>query len=569
MKLHEDMPVMNFLEIPGESSEKVELLSGNEVLELISSKLFLEEWDKLYHQCPWATVYQRKEFVTTWYKIYHKVNLPIVVTATYGEQLTGLLTLAINEKGLIVGAGSNQAEYHTWLSQEGDGESFIKKALLQVRKKFPGMDISFRFVQDLTPLEWARTDPAWKNRCVLKSYDHPLIATNEVVIAPRRNKINRLKKQGELRFQRIVDSQDFYSIFDEIAAQYDFRKATMFNWTPFQESPLRKQFLLALFDTGLLHATVLKLNNKIIASNVGTMGNKWVHLQGINTHSPLYFKHSPGILHLQFLSKLLADEGFEIFDLTPGDNSYKEMLANKQVVAHELIVTGSRSSYFKRMMNKKTHEYILKNKNDIFDSLGKIGINPDNTKKNLKTAIHRYRITKERIKILRKTGVKSFLKALTNNTGKRRKLNMYKMGLQPGDLNVISINQDNLADLLRYEPEGDRITKWEFLRNAMKKFESGYHVYTVAANTQLLCSAWIKIQCERSTEAITQTEEVFILHDLYCHKAYKDNLAHFITSAVSRVVADFNTNNVYATADAKDVVLCKILETISIKPDIN
>src|SRR3954462_12467257 len=101
-------------EIEIEFQSTMELLIGNDVLNLLSDIEFLNSWDELYNSCSWATVYQGKEFVSTWYKIYHNQYLPIVVKETKSGKLSGLLTLARNKKGVIVGAGASQAEYQVW-----------------------------------------------------------------------------------------------------------------------------------------------------------------------------------------------------------------------------------------------------------------------------------------------------------------------------------------------------------------------------------------------------------------------------------------------------------------------
>jgi hypothetical protein len=66
------------------------------------------------------------------------------------------------------------------------------------------------------------------------------------------------------------------------------------------------------------------------------MNHQVVHLQGINSHSPFYSKHSPGILHFLMLGVALAEEGIPVFDLTPGGaDGYKAILANRQETAYE------------------------------------------------------------------------------------------------------------------------------------------------------------------------------------------------------------------------------------------
>jgi hypothetical protein len=223
------------------------------------------------------------------------------------------LTLARNKKGLIVAAGESLSEYHVWLATDPNGEVFIRKALVEIFKRFKGCEILLRYIPGKAPMKWANEDPVLKERCILRAYKQPLIKiddayfTTELRKKNRREKINRLKRKGELKFERITDSKVFASILDELIIQFDFRKMAMYNTPFFLSDPLRKKFLFSLFEQDLLHATVLKLNEEIIASNIGTTGNNSVHLQGINTHSPLYAKYSPGILHFLMLGKLLAD----------------------------------------------------------------------------------------------------------------------------------------------------------------------------------------------------------------------------------------------------------------------
>src|SRR5690349_20798869 len=142
----------------------VELVVGEKVSSLLSSIDFLHSWDALYHACLWATVYQGKEFVSTWYEIYRDKYFPIIVRETTDGKLTGLVTLARNKKGEIVGAGASQAEYQVWLSQDDNG-SFIKNAITVIKQQFHGSDIQLRFVPAETPLNWIENDHIWKKRC--------------------------------------------------------------------------------------------------------------------------------------------------------------------------------------------------------------------------------------------------------------------------------------------------------------------------------------------------------------------------------------------------------------------
>ncbi len=134
-------------------------------------------WNALYDACPWATVFQSFAFVTTWFQVYRTKYLPIVVKAECGGKLIGLLTLTMpasgsghlalsNRKEVIMGAGTYEAEYHTWLANASYGESFIKAALLKVQQQFPESAIHLRFIPSQAPLQWIQESP-WKSYCVL------------------------------------------------------------------------------------------------------------------------------------------------------------------------------------------------------------------------------------------------------------------------------------------------------------------------------------------------------------------------------------------------------------------
>jgi CelD/BcsL family acetyltransferase involved in cellulose biosynthesis len=337
--------------------DTLKMFVGEEVLELLLDEQFQASWDDLYERCRWATVFQSRPFVATWYQMYQNEYLPITFTYEFQGKLKGLLTLVKDKSGLISGAGKNNAEYQVWLSTETDSGHFIAGALLEVKKRFPKSSIQFKYIPGDVSLAWLENDKVWRRHCLVEVVKQPILKINEVSLnnnelkkKHHKYKINRLKKLGELRFERITDAQVFASVFDELALQYDFRKSAMYNITFFRNGVLAKEFFLSLFEKNLLHVTALKLNDEIIASTIGTIGkNKCMHFTGINTHSFFYAKSSPGILQLLMLSKLLAEEGIEIFDLTPGTDYYKESLANEYAIVYKLTIDTAYKQVLKKM----------------------------------------------------------------------------------------------------------------------------------------------------------------------------------------------------------------------------
>jgi CelD/BcsL family acetyltransferase involved in cellulose biosynthesis/thymidylate kinase len=543
------------------NSSLIEIVTGEKVQSLLSSIEFLNSWDELYNSCRWATVYQGKEFVSTWYKIYHSQYLPVVVKETKSGKLTGLLTLARSKKGVIVGAGASQAEYQVWLSLDDEG-CFIKNSIRAIKQQFHSSDIQLKFIPAETPLSWA-VDSKWKERCRLKLYQQPLMIIDESVSEElkkkkKRKKINGLKSLGELKFERITDAQTFNSIFDELAAQYDFRKAAMYNKTPFKKDPLKKEFLLALFEKNILHATVLKLNEEIIASNVASIAKNWIHLQGINTHAPSYARYSPGILHFLFLANSLAEDGIEILDLTPGGNSYKELLATKHLPTYDLSIPGSISFYVKEFREKIFYKLIT-HKEKILDRLSKIGVNA----KDVKTGIRNINFIKERIQKMKEQGLTSFITERLKSITLGPKFRIYK--IKPfREQNIIPVSKNHLSDLLNFQSKNSKVTRWQFLADAMQKLEREQDVYSSNSNTALMNCVWIKEKKDDNVNPCLEYESALpkgslILHDFYCHPNAKENLEVFIASVI-RETSTKEYMGIYAIVSKKDKILCKTLE---------
>jgi hypothetical protein len=73
----------------------VKLLAGEGVYELLTNEGFLDAWDALYNKCTWATVFQSRAFVTTWYHTYKQKYTPVLLIESNGSELTGLLPMVL------------------------------------------------------------------------------------------------------------------------------------------------------------------------------------------------------------------------------------------------------------------------------------------------------------------------------------------------------------------------------------------------------------------------------------------------------------------------------------------
>ena len=273
-------------------TDSFELITGEAVIALLCTDSgFQKSWDLLFDACPWATVFQSRSFITAWYQGYGNQHCPVLVKHIEKGQLKGILPMAIldtgeNEEhsiikaGRITAAGHYDGLYQTWLAMPSDGDAFIKKALTAVMKQFPAYTITLRFLPPGTPMDWLKNDKKWRRQSIVQTHTRPLIklrGTDEEKIFQRKkhfkHKMNRLKRAGEVQFETISNIQDFENSLHEMAILYDFRQSALFNKSPFREDPVKKDFLLELFRLQLLHVTVLKVDDKMVAA-IAAVGGK-------------------------------------------------------------------------------------------------------------------------------------------------------------------------------------------------------------------------------------------------------------------------------------------------------
>lgn len=526
-----------------------ELLMGPPVLKLLEDASFMQEWNNLYNACPWATVFQSPAFVATWYNVYRSY-LPILVKTETDGKLTGLLTLAKDKKGLITGAGANQAEYQVWLTADEKDETFIKTSLTKLYRFFPANRIQLKYIPANVPLYFAQKDSHWKKRCFIKTSPQPVMVINEdhfnseLKKKNRREKVNRLKRLGELKFERISNYNEFSEVFDELALQSDFRKGAMYNKIAFKTDANRKTFLLSLFEQQLIHATVLKINEKIIAANVSIGSNRQLHLSGINSFAAALARHSPGIIHFLMLGKLLAEEGTDVFDLTPGADAYKDILATDHSVAYTLSIGNK---------NHKTLNLLQSGLNSLFKKSASLaGIKPETLKKAKKN----YTLFKDKFVHVAKQGILQSSTYLINKCKPNKKTSKcWAVQKEHAGSGVFNLQYDDLKDLLNFDNREIRYSQQEFLSDAMRRFEEGAHCYTWTDNGLLLGCAWIaNMQSAINGYGYGNETEDFILSlsGVYCHRKGRKGFPCFLRSLANALALDAIQNKLFIVTDYND-----------------
>ncbi len=444
--------------------------------EKLNDQSFQQAWKNIYEKDLTATVFQHPTYITNWYRLYPQYQ-PLILLVKSEKEIQEILFLAILENE-IVGAGHHQAEYQTTLSRTENKISFLADCIRHLLRIFPDKKLSLKYLpQSLNPLELENQKDIQSN-IFLKEYSEPVIRLDSELIKSelnkknRREKLNRLKKIGNLTFQRITDSKIFRQYLDQLAIDYDFRQGAMFGSEFFSEDQHKKEFMLNLFDSGLLYVTLLFSDQTIIAANASTYDKGITYLQGFNTHHPVFAKYSPGILSFLMSALQMQQDGLLEFDLTPGSvDDYKGDLATDFYRTWSLEA-GNKTDIFKQKL-----------KSTVKSSLKKLSEN---------NSIQRLKVQLE--KVLQIGGKK--LNAKTDNPASEPFSKFYEFSISPSiaenseRFDSSELLPDNLKNLLQYKPDIGQPARQNFLFDAMKRMEFGQHVYTRSVNNKLSGYAW-------------------------------------------------------------------------------
>ncbi|MBF8964685.1 GNAT family N-acetyltransferase [Pontibacter sp. FD36] len=526
-------------------TDKLKIVVGEAALGLIHEQAFIDEWDTLYNACPWATIFQEKKFAAAWYQLYNSEFTPIIVSNWQNGNLTGLLLLAQNRKDKkIQGAGGDYAYYKTWLSTESDND-FIKASLRKLIKYFPGHIISLSQLPPNTPISWIEEDPYFRKRSILRTISRPLVNLKNPEAEKLVNKkefksnCNRLKRSGELSYERVIDFDEFYSVLDELIYQYDFRQGAIRNLTPFRNSPARKQLLIEMFNQDMLHVTLLKLNNDIVASLVTTKErNNWMHGVGINSYSPIYANYSPGFICFVKFVQLLIHEGYDTLNMATGNQHYKGRLANSYDQVYELTVTNKSTYVAKEYLKASIRKHVKPN----FIRL---------LKQYSAYLFH----TKQKFGVIKNQGLVSYYSHYQKN--KKLVLCDFRTDQEPNNLvDAIQIKRNSLQDLLCFDETKAFVGRQEFLSDAMKRFELGEQSFTWVEDGKLIACAWL-LGPERSRKdnrAIVLPEGCAIIHGISHHTIVGDQLGrflHIVKVEATRLLDAVRILAIVSEADAK------------------
>lgn len=460
--------------------ENLRVLEDEQAARRLADSEFEREWEELWRACPWATAAQDPRFVRTWYACYSASYRPLVLTRrAAGTGLDGLMLLAEHRvSGRLTFAGAEQAEYHVWLARAGD-DTFVVQALDALKHR-GHPSLTFLFLPPRAPTHWL--EGRWSRCSHLRKARRPLMEIGDgsgvrdsLKKKSNRSRLNQLKRMGDFEFLQLRSAEQLDEHLSEIAAFTDLRQGAVNGSFPFLLDGAKRPFFRALANyPGLTHATVTLVGGRVAAAHVG-FENRGEVILGLIAHSPFVAQQSPGKLHLLHLGLLLAEQGISALDLTPGGDAYKERFATRADHAHVLTVFLNRRALVWHHVRRRLTSVVK-------TTLARVGVEVESVERAARRAVqglcHPVTAVGDASRIARRW------------LWSRSEMHLYRLD-RSSDLSAnsegASINRNSIEDLLAYRGSGRSGDRQEFCMSAMRRLESGEHVFTETREVLTRC----------------------------------------------------------------------------------
>ena len=131
---------------------EIDILRGHAAHQVLQDPDFINQWNRLYACCPWASGHQSAAYARVWYRVYRERWEPLLLVGRGPDAMQGLLALAVGSDECLVVCGANQAEYQCWLATAQDSASFVGAALERLWLTFPKSKLVFADLPPDTPL---------------------------------------------------------------------------------------------------------------------------------------------------------------------------------------------------------------------------------------------------------------------------------------------------------------------------------------------------------------------------------------------------------------------------------
>ncbi|MBN2350549.1 MAG: GNAT family N-acetyltransferase [Bacteroidales bacterium] len=527
---------------------KIKLITDSEVHNIIKDKSFISDWLRLAKKNKKPTFIQEPSFVIPWYTHYSTEFQPLLALGyNHDSRLVGFIPLAFSyKKNYLTHAGDHQGLYHGWICEPDIEETFLINTLISLKSKYPLKKWEWRWMPPNSGIKWLHSHMLKKEKIFVKIFREEVPVfdlTDAEKIKQIRNRkaikgsINRYKRQGSFYLERIYDKNQVKKFFNTLANQIDFRQEAVHQTTPFSSDKHKMHFYIDRMNfPENNHFTVLWSNDIPIAIHFGACDEDSVYL-GLTSYDPTLSKNSPGnILRVELL-QMLSAEGFKYFDLTPGNDQYKEKFGNMHRELFKPIFCFGRLQKFKIEVNYFSRAIIKK-------WISFFGIPKGLVKNSIYTLSE----------LLKKDPVRLLLTALKNIPAlffNKQSSFIYKISTDDEHLknsqSTEEINVQGYSDLLSYDQTYPWPTRSKLLSEALKRFTNEDILYSVHNGELLLQFAWLTKGgkphvIQNVNMKFDLSPEGFILHGFYTGP--HQNNKELLSNQIKKMILDCINNDV-------------------------
>lgn len=481
----------------------LEILQRDKSLKIIKNNEFVLKWDSIAKESKEFTLIQESDLVVSWYEAYKSEYDPVLVIAYEkgNGEIIGILPLAISlVDGNLSHAGDGQAEYNGWVCKSEYEEAFLVESLILLWDQFDLSKWSWGWLPPQANTNWLSSSKLKENgiSVTISSCESPVYDLNDQQRISQikkskstKSKINRLKRSGELKIERITDLKKAKEIFINLKMISNFRNLAVYDNMPFSTDNTCKEdwHLNHLDGSDNVHFTVLWQGDELLACNFGFCSEDTVII-GLFTYNPVQGAHSPGNIFLIELIDFIEKEGFRYLDLSPGGDPYKERFSNSHTTLTKPVFCFNSRCKFKNLIVT-----YLKNK------------------------------IKEKYSYHDLISIKSkFKRKLSGIISIDRKSKVFYFSPEKKNDSHIKFNLQQYQDLLLYKEEKGCKKHNEVIFSSLKNFERGDLLYTLVEDERLIFSAWVSLSGKKHwnkevDEFTSIIANNILVYDLYFRKS--------------------------------------------------
>ena len=483
----------------------ITLLNKDQTLKTLSDPEFISTWKLLANQSQEFTLIQQYGFASSWYKSYINQYNPLLVIGYDKEKaIVGILPLAISkDNGAVSHAGHYQAEYNGWVCKKEFEEAFLIQTIIAIKKEFHPGCWDWGWMPPRANTHWLSSKKLKDNGIYvnISTCESPVYKLSDAARINKikkskstKSKINRLKRSGELRIERITDLSVAKKIFVDLKKIYDFRSLAAYNIMPFKDDVSKEKWHLDYLDNSNdVHFTVLWQGNELLACNYGYCSDDTVII-GLFTYNPVQGAHSPGNIFLIMLIDFIKEEGYQYLDLSPGGDSYKERFCNTHNTLTRPAFCFSPFSKYKN----STKTYLINKVKERF------------TSRDISNLKERY--------INKIKDITAFNKSTPESVNE----NLYLFDAASNNTNgkAPNLHIQKSDDLLLYKPVNGQSTHKEVIFTALKNFERGDTLYTLVENEELLAYTWASTSGKKHPSSIINEYTNFTRNNTLLYNSY-------------------------------------------------